>query len=72
MRAFSFSEVTTAKEALIMSFFDRTKGNARGFFGKKDRRKFGDPKYTDPERRREMQQKVALDRIIAVLERQAQ
>lgn len=72
MRAFSFSEVTAVKEALLVSFFDRTKGNARGFFGKKDRRKFGDPRYTGPERRREMQQKIALDRIVAVLERQAQ
>jgi hypothetical protein len=54
-----------------MSFFDGTKGNASGFFGKKHPRKSADPKYTDPEGRREMQQKSALERIIAVLERQA-
>ena len=72
MRGFSFSEVTTAKEALMTSFSDRTKAKASGFFGKKDRRKFDDPKYTGPERRREMQQKIVLDRIISVLERQVQ
>jgi hypothetical protein len=54
-----------------MSFFDGTKGNASGFFGKKHPRTFADPKYTDPEGRRETRQKIALERIIAVLERQA-
>ena len=54
-----------------MSFFDGTKDNASGVFGKKHPRKFGDPKCTDPEGRREIQQKIALERIIAVLERQA-
>ena len=72
MSGFLFSEVTAIKEALIMSVFDRSKDNTRGFFGKKDRRKFDDPKYTGPERRRDRQQEVVLGRIIAVLERQAQ
>jgi hypothetical protein len=72
MRGFSFSEVTTAKEALMTSFSDRSKDNTRGFFGKKDRRKFDDPKYTGPERRRDRQQEIVLGRIIAVLERQIQ
>ena len=72
MRGFPFSKVTATKEALTMSFFDRTKSYAREFFGKKDCRKSEDPKYTGPERRRDRQQEVVLDRIIAVLERHAQ
>jgi len=55
-----------------MSLFDRTKANARGSFGKKNRIKFDDPKHTGLEQRREMQQKIDLDRIISVLERQGQ
>ena len=54
-----------------MSIFLDPKGKKYKGPGK-DRRKFNDPKYNGPERRKEMKRKRSIDRILVLLEKELQ